>query len=178
MIKEEHPKVDTQKEYWKFWYLMEQNGWSTKFGLKKTCNQTYGLDEFHFKLSTGKYSCSIKAVCSLNEHNTETSELGVLWLELEGYSGGHTMNSNFGLTSFDLKDMLKGLECAERNLLLIGIPFSSPQKWLNGDKEWADKRNAENRKIFNFDELENQQKKLDEQYEQKQSEEEKKEMEK
>lgn len=108
----------------------------------------YYVYKAHFCVT---YTTTISAIVSENSNHLDHHGCyGVMWIEAE-YECDHPYSSE------DLKDMLDAIDLAEKNLLLIGMPFSPDYKFQSNQANRI-RRNKKLRKMYNLDELEKQDK--------------------
>ena len=93
------------------WQTFHNNGWEWV--------QSDSVDFSKFKMKfLCTYTVTVYAVVSMKpEHLCNDGQYGVLWLDAE-------YENESPYSEEDLKNMLEGIHLAEKNLLLIGIPFT------------------------------------------------------
>lgn len=136
-------------------HILCQNGWkwhhypSDEVCIAKGHTSLANCDyELYTATFLGEYTSTVLACVSSHEkHLCNDGHYGVLWLEVFDYECGKPYS--YG----DLEDMQFAIECAERNLLKIGMPFTKDYKFYCRD-EGMEQRNYELRELYHLDELE------------------------
>ena len=95
----------------------------------------------------GTYTTTVSAIVSDNpKHLYHHGHYGVIWIAAE-------YECNLPYSVDDMQDMMHAIDLAEKNLLLIGMPFS-PDYDFQSDKANRKRRNEKLRKIYGLDERE------------------------
>ena len=136
-------------KYVDFFHKLMANGWMP------TYDENYVVEEalsvYHLTLIAKSYESKCVAHIAERPNSIQISgRLGVSWIAVE-YE-----YQDRPLTYSDLDDMMEAINCAEKNLLAIGIPFQD-NKTFHGTQEEIEekiKRNTELRKQWNLDEIE------------------------
>ena len=141
--------MEKKFKYVDFFHTLIANGWMP------THDENYVVEEelscFHLTLIAKSYDS--KCIAHIAERPNSlmiNGHYGVSWLSVE-YE-----YQDRPLTYADLEDMMEAINCAEKNLLAIGIPFQD-NKTFHGTQEEIEekiKRNTELRKQWNIDEIE------------------------
>lgn len=132
-----------------FFHTLVKNGWMPTYDEKYVVEEA--LSCYHLTLIAIDYDRKcIAHIAERPESIMVSGHLGVSWMAVE-YE-----YQDRPLTVSDLEDMIAAVNCAEKNLLAIGIPFQD-NKNFHGTQEEIDekiKRNNELRKQWNLDEIE------------------------
>lgn len=123
--------------------ILSENGWEWDSDDERE-------DCFVYKAKfLGMYTTTISAFISSNSnHLHHFGNYGVLWL-----AGEYESDLPYGAS--DMEDMIHAIDLAEKNLLLIGMPFTPDYKFQsnNGNRR---RRNDKLRKMYGLEEKENE----------------------
>lgn len=96
------------------------------------------------------YTSTVVAIVSQHKDDLNLDgHYGVLWLEAV-YENERNNCYSYG----DLEDMMCAIECAEENLLTIGMPFTEGYRFHGRNKANKKRRNDKLRRIYGLAELE------------------------
>ena len=133
------------KFYGYLWNKMASNGWQWEK------ERSLEIDDYEVYSMTFLVAYEVKVyacISSSSKHLCNDGYYGVMWLEAEyEYDRPHSIS--------ELGEMKEGMEYAEDNLLLIGIPFSPEYKFIDNAEEKI-KRNTELREKLKLAEQENE----------------------
>lgn len=149
--------LDSLRNEFNALHILCQNGWewhhhpSDEVCIAKGHTSLVNCDyDLYTATFLGEYTSTVLACVSSHEkHLCNDGHYGVLWLEVFDYECEKPYS--YG----DLEDMQFAIECAERNLLKIGMPFTKDYKFYCRD-EGMEQRNYELREMYHLDELEEQ----------------------
>ena len=131
-----------------FFYKLTKNGW---FPNHEENYEMDGYKVYELTLIAQSYESRCFAYISANEEGIHISgHLGVSFINVE-----YEYNDR-PYSVADLEDMMEAINCAEKNLLAIGMPFED-NKTFHGTQEEIEekiKRNTELRKQWKLDEIE------------------------
>ena len=131
-----------------FFYKLVENGWMPNY------DENYEMDGYgvyEFTLIAQTYESRCFAYISKNKEGIHISgHLGVAFINVEYEYQDRPYSVS------DLEDMLAAINCAEKNLLAIGMPFEDNKNFHGTQEEIEEKikRNTELRKQWNLDEIE------------------------
>lgn len=135
----------------RFFHTLTENGWLPDFAREDEENDAYSY--YVLTLIGQSYQSKCTAVVSTSKDGIdEQGHLGVVWVEVE-YENDDRPH-HYG----DLLDMQRAIECAEMNLLKIGVPFVD-NNCFHGTAEEIKVKKALNTKLreeWNIDEIEKQ----------------------
>lgn len=134
--------------YMDFFYKLTKNGWMPNR------EEAYEMDGYHvyeLTLIAQSYESRCFAYISEDKEGIHISgHLGVAFINVEY----EYQDRPYSIA--DLEDMIAAINCAEKNLLAIGMPFED-NKTFHGTQEEIEekvKRNTELREKWNLDEIE------------------------
>lgn len=121
--------------------ILGRNGWSW-------LTEDEHIDYYVFQAKfLGTYTSTVSAIVSDNvTHLSHHTNYGVIWLEAE-------YECDLPYSVDDMEDMLHAIDLAEKNLLLIGMPFTPDYKFQH-DQAYRKRRNERLRKMYNLEERE------------------------
>lgn len=141
--------MKTQNDYNPL-HILGANGWKWRHYphdevIQMDDNEDYDVYTMEF---LGVYHTLVRAVVSAHsKHLMVDGHYGVLWIDVVKYECDPPHSEN------DLNDMIAAIEMAEKNLLKIGMPFSSDYQF-HGNKVKRQRKNEKLRALYNLDELE------------------------
>ncbi len=128
-----------------FLYLFGNNGW--EWDAKDFCDKEYFVYTAKFLCA---YEVEVRAIVYEREDQIDKNgHYGVAWLECCGYPDC-VLDEEHGPGIDDLRDMIRGLEKAEENLIRSGVPFVPDYKFYSPNKANLKRRNEAIRKRLNM----------------------------
>lgn len=140
--------MDKKKKV-RFFNLFTQNGWFPIYDEAYKGEDTYAVYEFTLIAKFYKSRCFAHIAESVDSISIG-GHLGVGWVVVEYEYNDRPYGYN------DLEDMKEAINCAEKNLLAIGIPFQDNKSFHGSEEEIAEKikRNNELRQNLGLEEIE------------------------
>lgn len=138
-----------EKKRVRFFNTLTQNGWMPIYDKEYKSEDTYAVYEFTLIAKFYKSRCFAHIAESVDSINIG-GHLGVGWVVVEYEYNDRPYGYN------DLEDMKEAINCAEKNLLEIGMPFQDNKSFHGSEEEKAEKikRNNELREKWELEEIE------------------------
>lgn len=130
--------------------ILSGNAWKWLSYDDEKLSISVDYDQYAALFLGNTYSSTVVAIVSrIPSHLKLDGHYGVLWLEAV-YENEH----NGCLSWEDMQDMMCAIECAEQNLLTIGMPFTEDYKFHGRNKANMKRRNEKLRKMYGLAEKE------------------------
>ena len=138
-----------KKKNVRFFNVLTQNGWIPIFDEEYKGEDTYAVYEFTLIAKFYKSRCFAHIAESVDSISIG-GHLGVGWVVVEYECNDRPYGYN------DLEDMKEAINCAEKNLLAVGMPFQDNKCFHGSEEEIAEKikRNNELREQLELEEIE------------------------